>query len=508
MLKFAAFLIAEAAPRIRLRSISPRNYYVPTDKDFTPLDHCTKKFFTQPITRPVKDVSGRTHFDQKYYECQAPGVAWKAGDPIFFYTGNENDVELYVNLTGLMWERAHEVNAKLIFAEHRYFGESYPFSKDGRFNPQDGVDPEKMKYCTTDEALADFAALSQDLRKSSQDLTKSAVIGFGGSYGGMLCAWLRMKYPDSIDGCISGSAPVLDFEGLNPPFPEDSFAALQTFDATPAAGAADGCNGTIQEGWDAIRSSDSVSLQHHFSLCSIPANEEVVNFVDEVLGFFSMGSYPFPSNYMTWGGQAMLPPYPMRVGCEILQRKSDDSLLQRLGKFSALYYNASLDQPCFNVTGDTGLGWMVLWNVLTCTSMVMPAGRNGIHDMFWKQPWNLDDFIDDCKSNYGLTPDTYYVVRNFGQNTSQWAEKYSNILFTNGEYDPWITGGVKDIPGGESQDLLVRVLPANGHHADLMFAQKEDTKETIELRDFEMKLIKRWIARSKRWIAREEGLIV
>ena len=40
--------------------------------------------------------------------------------PLLFYTGNEGEVGLYVNNSGLMWEIGHELGAVLAFAEHRY----------------------------------------------------------------------------------------------------------------------------------------------------------------------------------------------------------------------------------------------------------------------------------------------------------------------------------------------------------------------------------------------------
>jgi lysosomal Pro-X carboxypeptidase len=44
------------------------------------------------------------------------------GGPIWFYAGNEGNVENYVNATGLMWSNAAEAGAKLVFAEHRFYG--------------------------------------------------------------------------------------------------------------------------------------------------------------------------------------------------------------------------------------------------------------------------------------------------------------------------------------------------------------------------------------------------
>ncbi len=71
-------------------------------------------------------AAGHATFDQRYFICNPLNLSSDQIETVFFYFGNEDTVILYVNHTGLMWESAEEFKAILIFAEHRYYGESVP----------------------------------------------------------------------------------------------------------------------------------------------------------------------------------------------------------------------------------------------------------------------------------------------------------------------------------------------------------------------------------------------
>ena len=92
-----------------------------------------------------------------------------------------------------MWDIAPEFGALLVFAEHRYYGESMPFGNKSL------SDPKYLGYLNSEQALADYVDLIGYL-KSDPKTKNSPVIIFGGSYGGMLSAWMRMKYPHIVQG--------------------------------------------------------------------------------------------------------------------------------------------------------------------------------------------------------------------------------------------------------------------------------------------------------------------
>jgi len=125
--------------------------------------------------------------------------------PILFYAGNEGDVEGFYNNSGFITKTlAERWGALVVFGEHRYFGKSFPFPKDQAFKSPYNT------YLTVENVMKDYVKLIEKVR-AEHDAQDKAVIVFGGSYGGMLAAWLRMKYPQTFQGALAASAPTVYF---------------------------------------------------------------------------------------------------------------------------------------------------------------------------------------------------------------------------------------------------------------------------------------------------------
>lgn len=472
-------------------------------------DLCEELYFENLIDHfaenegQAEGSSSFSTFRQRYILCNP--FNWQAGDPVFYYVGNEANVDLYVNNTGLMWQGGEDLHALLVFGEHRYFGKSQmPFpikDKDGRLISR------RLKFLSVDQALADHARLLSSLKDNLFGL--SPCIGFGGSYGGMLGYWLSLKYPALLDGLVAASAPVFEFLGHTPPYDRGSFAYQVTHDATFPVGSAPSqqCPRSIRRSWKALfnlsRTEGGLSvLSSAFKLCKPLAADDaalkLAQWASSAFDYLAMGSYPYPSDYML-NGRGELPRFPMNVACT----KCAEALAGRKGLLACLrdavgvFFNATHDRSCFDVAVEANKETSEvsnLWDYISCTDLVQPLERDGKRDMFWAQPFNLSTYVYNCKRRWGVIPRPFYVKRTFGGwKTLRTAAK--NIIFTNGELDPWIGGGVTQVPKN-NRELHAFVIPNAGHHIDLMWSSPLDTSAVRMTRVKELAIIRRWIAKS------------
>lgn len=452
------------------------------------MDNCTELWYTQTIDHFswAAPPMGSYTYQQRYFICS--NSTWKQnGGAIFFYNGNEGPVDLYVNNTGLMWENAAEFGALLIFAEHRYYGESLPFG---------GASQQYLQYLTHEQALADYAELISTLLPELG--VSQPVIAFGGSYGGMLSAFFRMKYPTVVAGAISASAPLVGWPRMG--YDSQTYWAKVTYDATATGGSAPACVANVKAAWAAMAVAAETpaglaNLSSAFNMCE-PLNGPSDVFA---LGIFllnawdtmAMGSYPYPSSYLT-GGSALLPAYPLRQACSVLADPtlSQDPwrLLPAFSAAAAVFNNVTQNIACYPLPTDL---WQdgVLWDYQYCTELFPEETyftRDGVTDMFPPFSINESATTAHCLATYGVSPRFSWIKDSYGgQNFTG-----TNIVFSYGELDPWTTGGA--VATTDPSQTIVTIASC-GHHMDLFFSNAADPASVVQARATEVAAFHRWV---------------
>uniref|UniRef100_A0A0M3IZ85 Putative serine protease pcp-1 (inferred by orthology to a C. elegans protein) n=1 Tax=Anisakis simplex TaxID=6269 RepID=A0A0M3IZ85_ANISI len=408
---------------------------------------------------------------------------YEQGGPIFFYTGNEGSIEGFAENTGIMWDLAKQFKAAIVFAEHRYYGTSMPFGNLSYTNVK------YLGYLASTQALADYAKLIPYLKeKIIHCPPDTPVISFGGSYGGMLSAWFRMKYPDIVTGAWASSAPLMYFPGggVDP----GAFDHKVKEDFLNA-----GCNErTITNGFAAIMSlSETASGRQYLndlfhieqkSLLTKPEDGGyLIGWINEAIVYMAMVDYPYPSNFLE-----PLPGWPINYVCKKFAAKEvtdEKKAAKVMYEISNVYYNftGAMKTSCvnYNKCGDTAmanLGSALGWPWQTCTELVIAMCSEG--------PPN-DFFSDDCKA-YGGPVNSQYMFCNNEFGSMGWSDGFlhpdslkiqygfnfaaaSNIVFTNGDVDPWSPGGVYErAPGiahATKHGVYTFLIAGSAHHLDL-----------------------------------------
>eukprot|EP01041_Mallomonas_annulata_P010837 gene10837-22615_t len=493
---------------------------------------CQLRLFSQP-TDHFSFSSQVFFFNQRLFVC---GEFYVTGGPLLFYTGNESPVDVYLENTGFMWENGNSLNGLIVFAEHRYYGESQLFDSDN-------CSSEDLKYLSGTQAMADYASIISTIRAEYSTI---GTITIGGSYGGMLAAWMRLKYPYLVDGAIASSAPVFSFYGMDPPVDDYSYNRQM------AKSAGELCTNGIKTATQQIlklgkSKGGRYLLSKLFKTCTyitteVEVLEQFISWLQDPWGYLTMGNYPFPSSYMvdafpspdSNADIAKLPSWPLRVACKpiedtmmIINKNTntknhnkdvefDTSLLEALSDAVSVWYNVTKDVQCYfnnnnnknnniksslsnhkplnkitnykaqnkhsferqqiqNVAYNCGN-----WDFQYCAEFLMPFSGGSDEDYIYPPTvFNFTETSLQCKENWDIKPIQGYAIQEYGNyNTYKYS---SNIFFANGDLDPWMPLGID----------------CGAHHLDLMFSTEFDPESVREVRRSQLMYMKKWIAQAQ-----------
>ncbi|KAF4376780.1 hypothetical protein F8388_025651 [Cannabis sativa] len=342
--------------------------------------------------------------------------------PIFAYLGAEEPIDQDIPTIGFLTDNAPSFKALIVFIEHRYYGKSIPFG-----SREEAVlsNASTLGYFNSAQALTDYANILLHI-KSTYQAPNSPIIVIGGSYGGMLASWFRLKYPHIALGALASSAPILYFDDITP---QNGYYSIVTKDFREAS---ENCYETILKSWSQI---DKVAalpnglsiLTNKFKTCSpLKNSSELKDYLGTI--YATAAQYNSP------------PKYPVNIICEAIDNNGDDDILDKI--FSGLSaYNPN--KTCYvnppKIPTETDQGWK--WQ--TCSEMVIPIGIEN-DTMFEAYPFKVEDFIKDCKDSYGVPPRPHWVTSYYGGHDIKLILNRfgSNIIFSNGLRDPYSSGGV------------------------------------------------------------------
>ena len=435
---------------------------------------------------------------------------WKTADgPLLVYFGNEGALEDFWNNTGFMFELAPQVDARIVFVEHRFYGSTLPFGAAS-------YDDENLVFLTIEQALADMAQILGRKTSFLNASSESKVVLFGGSYGGMLAAWFMQKYPQLANGALAASAPVDIYpgEGKAKAFFDAGMYVYGKFGSSA-------CESWIREALLRVqRLGSSVkgrkTLDDQFHSCEGVRSEldaeKLLFYVNGGLSTMAMVDYPFAANFVT-----PMPANPVAYACNATRflsaSSSDSALIAGLNTAVNVFVNFSSQLQCHNISKEllasspltsrhyfssppAGLGDITRpWNYQACTELILEPLTSDGDGFFVPLPSQVPSVVAACKRLFpGIQARPKWMLETFGDGI-QIVKTTRNIIFSDGEKDPWRVGGVPNNASLIGDGSVRHILIENGaHHQDLRYSDSRNPIEVEQAKKLETDIIKRWVS--------------
>jgi len=282
------------------------------------------------------------------------------------------------------------------------------------------------------------------------------------------------------------------------------------------------------------RSDTWAELDRIFNTCTAIGSEQDIEYLYEHLSngylYMAMTDYPYPANFLepmpAWPVAESVKPFanidvllkePSMIESDNVFGSAADRLAQKLNKTKStisngpttretdlltalsestqVYFNYTGQYPCTNLSDWEGTGSLdgYGWNILACNQLFMPTGM-GEDSMFIPLVIDYEANTEMCQKLYGLTPDYKWALDYFGgYNIERDFLAATNVIWSNGELDPWRAGGLNKNVSADGSSIAL-YIESGAHHLDLRPPNVDDPATVTEARDIEMANILKWIA--------------
>ncbi|KUJ16066.1 uncharacterized protein LY89DRAFT_587448 [Mollisia scopiformis] len=426
--------------------------------DFRPLSDAP---FAKTIDLPIDhfNQSDTRTFTNRYWMND---TYYRRGGPVFFFDGGEaglNDRGAAQMLGGDVvfapLELARKYHGVAIIWEHRFFGGSMPFPS----NQTTGIANagyNAYKFLNNEQALEDAAYFAQHFRpigheKDDMSSNSTPWIAIGGSYAGIRAAMLRSRNPEIFFASWPSSAPV------------QTQVENSEYYNTIVETISKNCSTDMHA---AITYADEILFR---------GTEDEIALLKRALFLTNNASVGSFCDYLETWNPNNAPEFSFKSPLSILADNSfdakptTDGVKAKHGPKSAFYaFISATIQVSKTLPGSPSrqigsISDRVSWTWMLCNQFgQFPVSQYPSPTSIISRYNNITSFLENfCHGTFPYTPDQPKVLEILRYRG--WNMRPSNVMFTNGEIDPWRALSIqssKNIHPNAPDRKTTQVVPA------------------------------------------------
>tara|TARA_B110001452_G_scaffold260341_1_gene257736 strand:+ start:85 stop:1563 length:1479 start_codon:yes stop_codon:yes gene_type:complete len=404
-------------------------------------------------------------FDQRYYLDE---THFRAPDgPVFLYVSGEAPLYGAPAAGSSIGELAAEHGALVVAVEHRYYGDSLPFTY---------LDLDNLAYLNSGQALLDLAAVhsfvTAQLRDRHGASGRNTWVAFGGSYAGALATWFRVKFPSLVHGVVASSATL------------EARASYEAFDAQLGHTVGPACADALRRAM--LQLDELLARPEHAAAAKRAFEADALQ--DGDLRLLLGDAHSMAVQY----GYKELICEPMAAA----EREGRD-LVMALANYTTSFFYPTLEQGGSREYATEYLATLTVdpsttgrqWRYQQCAELGWFANAAPVNPV--RSPLLNEAYQRAaCEAIFGagVWPDTESVNRHYGGKQPQ----VTNAFFTHGVEDPWQHAGVRQSLGPSAPARIAECAGCS-HCVDLRHVSDDDPQPLKTIRAEIGVHVRRWL---------------